>query len=342
MSEDAAGNAVPAGTREAHGTGIEIIDSHQHLWDTRALDYPEFAGNEDLDRPFRAADYHAAATACGVTASICVEAASAGAPGASETNWLLRETSCSQLIAGVVAWAPVEDLGIVPYLARLLAAAGPGQTAGPPVVGIRRGFEAVEPEFLLLPEVVAGVRAVGAAGLPFDLLVTAAQLPTATELVRRCPGTRFVLDHLGAPPRGEAATGRWRAAIARLAESATVACKLSGLAAAPADRGWQPADIADRLQIALALFGSDRVLFGSDWPVSTGAGSGGLASWLAATTSALGRLAAAERAGVLGANARRIYGLGEPPGRQPAPAPPGLAGQSTTTRGRRSDEDRGD
>lgn len=334
MSEHAAGSAVPAGTRETPGAGIEIIDSHQHLWDTRALDYPEFAGNENLYRPFLAADYDAAATACGVTASICVEAASAGAPGASETNWLLREARCSQLIAGVVAWAPVEDLGIASYLARLLATAGPGQAAGPPVVGIRRSFETAKPEFLLSPEVVAGVRAVGAAGLSFDLLVTAAQLPAATELVRQCPATRFVIDHLGAPPRGEAATGRWKAALARLAESATVACKLSGLPAAAADCGWQPADIADRLQIALALFGSDRALFGSDWPVSTAAGSGGLASWLAAVTAALGRLAAAERAGVLGANARRIYGLGEPPRRQPAPAPPGLAGQSTTTRGR--------
>jgi len=331
MNEQPACSAAPTGIWEVSGAGMEIIDSHHHLWDTRALDYPEFAGNEDLDRPFLAADYDAAATACGVTASICVEAASAGAPGASETQWLLRETACSQLIAGVVAWAPVEDLGIAPYLARLLAFAGPGQAAGPPVVGIRRGFETARPEFLLMPEVVAGVRAVGAAGLPFDLLVSAAQMPAAAELVRLCPGTRFVIDHVGAPPRGEAATRRWRVALARLAQCARVACKLSGLPAAAAG-GWQPADIAARLEVALALFGSDRVLFGSDWPVSTSAGSAGLASWLATVTAALGSLAAAERADALGANARRIYGLGEPPGGNRHQRR--LACHGTTTRGR--------
>lgn len=297
---------APRGTapgKVAGNAGMGIVDSHQHLWDPRALDYPEFAADDTLNRPFLAADYDAAAGQCGVLASVSVEAASAGAPGFDETTWLLRESARSSLIAGVITWAPVEDPGIERHLARLLS------LATPPVVGIRRGFEFDDPSLLVAPRVVAGIRAIGDAGLPFDLLINAGQLQAAADLVRRCPDTRFVLDHVGSPPPGVRGAEQWHDDLARLAECERVTCKLSGLPALPAAGGWQLPDLAERIQFALSVFGSERTLFGSDWPVSTGGGGRGLAAWLAVVTSVLDGHAMKDQIAVLGGNACRIYGL---------------------------------
>ncbi len=287
---------------------LTIVDTHQHLWDTRVLSYPEFAGDPGLDRPFLAADYTAAARACGISASIAVEAASAGAPGDDETRWLLAEAGSSQLISGVVAWAPVGEPRLAQYLRGLKARYGPA------IVGIRRGFEADRPAVLGDPAVTAGIRQVGAAGLPFDLLLSASQLPAAARVVDLCPGTRFVLNHLGNPPAGRGALASWQTDLGRLADSGRVACKLSGITVRPYPvAAAARAAITAKLRLAVRLFGADRVMFGSDWPVSTGGGPDGLAGWLAVVQAALVSLTAAELASVLGGTARRVYGLAAAP-----------------------------
>jgi len=284
----------------------ELIDAHHHLWDTRVLDYPEFAGDPDLERPYLAGDYDAAAGACGVTGSIVVEAATAGAPGDDETRWLRREAACSRAVAGVVAWAPLGEPGLAGYLRDLLAA------PGPPVVGIRYGL-ADSPALMAEPDLRAGVQAVGAAGLPFDLLVNADGLAAAAGLVQSCPDTRFVLNHLGNPPAGPGLDD-WRADLARLAACDRVSGKLSGVAAEHAGR---PATAAN-LRFAVEVFGPDRLMFGSDWPVSTLGGSRGLAAWVEAVTGALGSLRHSELTRILAGTARAVYGLTEPSPAWPA------------------------
>ncbi len=284
----------------------ELVDAHHHLWDTRVLDYPEFAGDPDLERPYLAGDYDTAAQACGITGSVVVEAATAGAPGGDETRWLRREAAGSQLVAGVVVWAPLGEPGLAGYLRTLLA------SPGSRVVGVRRGF-ADGPGLLTDPDVVAGVRAVGAAGLPFDLLVNSDGLAAAVGLVRSCPGTRFVLNHLGNRP-GPGRLDDWRADLTRLAACDRVSCKLSGVAAGLAARPGTAAN----LRFAVETFGPDRLMFGSDWPVSTLGGSRGLADWLEAVTAALGSLSRHETTRIFAGTARAVYGLTEPSPAWPA------------------------
>ncbi len=102
-----------------------------------------------------------------------------------------------------------------------------------------------------------------AAGLVYDLLVRAAELPAAIETARRRPALRFVVDHLAKPPLRTGDLTAWAAGVASLAELPNVVCKISGLVT-EADPGTELVPYIER---ALRWFGPERCMFGSDWPV---------------------------------------------------------------------------
>jgi L-fuconolactonase len=146
-----------------------------------------------------------------------------------------------------------------------------------------------------------GLAAVGDAGLAFDLLVRAAELPAAVETARRHPDLQFVLDHVGKPPlRPGGDVAAWSAGVAALAELPNVGCKLSGLRT-EAEPGT---DLSPTLERALDWFGPERCLFGSDWPVCELAGDYG-----AALEVVRDAVPALDRETVLAAAAIRIYRL---------------------------------
>jgi L-fuconolactonase len=144
-------------------------------------------------------------------------------------------------------------------------------------------------------------------GLVFDACVTHAQLPALTDLVARCDAVTFVLDHLGKPDVAGGRLDPWRADLARLAKLPNVACKLSGLATEADPRGWTPADLRPYLDHALACFGPQRCLVGSDWPVATLATT--YDRWFDVVLDCLDDLGFEERRAVLSDNAVRVYGL---------------------------------
>jgi L-fuconolactonase len=279
-----------------------IVDSHHHLWDTAALDYALFQTVPALDRPYRASDYDGEAAPLGVEASICVEAASAGADGRRETEWLLAEVDRSSLVAGVVAWAPLDRPGeLAPYLEWLLG------LGGKPILGVRRSFELEPPEFPRLPELAAGVREAGDRGLVVDLVLYAPSLGATIELVDAGPQTRFVLDHLGKPRIREGVRDPWWAELRELALRPNVVCKLSGLPNEADRERWRVEDLQPYVDHALDCFGADRILYGSDWPVGNLAGGQG--RWLATVQELLAGAGDAALAAIFGGNAQRHYAL---------------------------------
>jgi L-fucono-1,5-lactonase len=278
-----------------------IVDSHHHLWDTAALDYPLFRGVPALERPFRARDYDKEAAALGITASICVEAASAGADGRSETEWLVAEAARSDLVSGLVAWAPLDRPDeLAGHLDRLL------DLDGKPVVGLRRSFEHEDPGFPRRPELAAGARAAGDRGLVVDLVLYSRSLAAAIALVDASPQTRFVLDHLGKPRIRERVREPWATELSELALRPNVACKLSGLPTEADHEGWTVEDLRPYVEHAFECFGVDRLMYGSDWPVAEI--SGGHGPWLAAAKELLAGAGAEAEAAVFAGNARRVYG----------------------------------
>ena len=153
-----------------------------------------------------------------------------------------------------------------------------------------------------------GLSAITEAGLAFDLLVRGRELPAASVVVDRHPDLRFVVDHLAKPPIVAGAIEPWASLLRPLAGRDHVAAKLSGLVT-EADWGrWSDADLAPYIDRALEMFGPDRLMFGSDWPVCL----------LATTYDRVVRARswtrwaicpAPERATILGGTATRVYGL---------------------------------
>lgn len=282
-------------------SGADVVDSHHHLWDTDELAYHLFETIQQLNRPFTAADFEAEAEQFGISQSICVEAASAGADGRHETGWLLRQIEGSARIAALVAWAPLERHDLdqsLDWLASL---------EGKPIVGVRRSFEFEPPDFPQQPAVIEGARLAGARGLVVDLVMFSRSLRASIALVDACPDTQFVLDHLGKPRIRERRREPWERELRELALRPNVVCKLSGLPTEAERESWGTADLRPYVEHALDCFGAERLLFGSDWPVVNLAG--GLGRWFAAVDELLGQLNQPTRSGILAGNARRIYSL---------------------------------
>jgi L-fuconolactonase len=280
-----------------------IVDAHHHLWDTRRLRYPLFDRIPELNRAFVVDDYEAVAAA-EVEASVCIEAASAGAEAVAELSWLREQADRSSVVKAIVAWAPVEGPELPNYLARI------GALEDPRIVGVRRSFEFEPPDFPSRPEVVAGVRRLAASGLSFDLVLFHPSLPSAIDLVRQCPEVSFILDHLGKPPIRSGPLEPWATQLAQLAAFPNVVCKISGMSTEAEREGWTVDDLAPYFDCAVECFGWDRLLFGSDWPVCILAG--GYERWRRAVDQLLTGVSLADRTKFFVSNATRIYRLPTP------------------------------
>jgi L-fuconolactonase len=284
-------------------TNAEVLDAHHHLWDPAVLDYSLFETVQELNWPYTLAQFDDEAERLGIGQSICVEAASAGADGRLETEWLLREIEGSPRVAALVAWAPLEQPDLSPYLDWL------SSLEGKPIVGVRRAFEFEPDDFPKQPALIEGARSAGERGLVVDLVLFARSLPAIIALVEACPGTQFVLDHLGKPAIREGRREPWAAQLQELASWPNVVCKLSGLSTEAERAGWTTADLRPYVEHALESFGPERLLFGTDWPVVNLAG--GARRWVAAVHELLAELDEPTRTAILGGNACRVYGLPE-------------------------------
>lgn len=289
-----------------------MLDAHVHLWDTRAVSYTLFDGDPQLSGRWGPERYFRDAAQAGVDRIIVVEAASAGADGRAEAQWLCSELAADDRIGGVVAWAPLESRDLDQRLDELLA------LDGLPVVGIRRSFEFEEPDFACSTEVVRGVQSVGARGLVVDLVLYASSLGSCIELVRRAPETQFVLDHLGKPAVRERELGPWKIDVAELAAFPNVVAKISGLVT-EAGAGWTAADLAPYVEHALECFGPHRLMFGSDWPIVERAG--GISRWMETVDTLCAGLAPDDRDAIRGGTAARTYLSDDPPTTPHTPEP---------------------
>jgi L-fuconolactonase len=265
------------------------VDAHHHLWDPRVVDQPWLSkpGLERLRRAFTVGDLSLATLANGIDRTVVVQTVASPA----ETRLLLELAEAQPLLAGVVGWVDLTRPDVDEQLAALRDAPG-----GKRLVAVRHGVQAEpDPGWLARPDVRRGLTALAEAGLAFDLLVRAAQLPAALDAVRAVPGLTFVLDHLGQPPADS-----WAADLRALAREPNVCAKISGLTLP---------DPRPAVETALAAFGPGRLMFGSDWPVCLLAAS--YAEVLMTTELLTTALSTTECAAVFGGTAVRAYRLEE-------------------------------
>jgi len=283
-----------------------VVDAHHHFWDPARFDYAWMAGAEtaSLRRPFGPEELEPLLAEAGVDATLLVQALQS----VDETRWLLETAAATPFVAGVVGWVDLTDPTVDETLADLTNSA-----AGRSLVGIRHMVQdEPDPEWLLRPEVTRGLQAVAAAGLVYDLLLKPPQIAAATRLCGRLPEVRFVVDHLAKPPIASGEIAPWAALMEPFREMPHVACKLSGVVTEADPASWTPVELAPFVAVAVELFGEERLLFGSDWPVCTLAA--GYAQVKGALEAALEEVHGAQpstatREAIFGANAVRLYGL---------------------------------
>jgi L-fuconolactonase len=273
------------------------IDTHQHFWRYEPVDYGWIDDRMlALQRDFLPDDVRPAMVEAGYDAAIAVQARQTP----EETTALLDLADRHQWIAGVVGWI---DLQTDDIEARLGSVA-----RSPKLVGVRHIVQdEADDRFLLRPAFCRGVGLLEASGLTYDILVYPKHLSVVADFVSRFPQQRFVLDHLAKPDIRSGAVAKWAEDLRAVAAHPHVMAKLSGLVTEASWSRWTPTDLAPYLDVAFDLFGSERLMVGSDWPVCTLAATYG--STMAVWTDYLAARPAAERAAVLGGNAERFWRL---------------------------------
>jgi L-fuconolactonase len=277
------------------------IDAHCHFWDPARGDYGWLdAGPPALDplrHVFSPSDLAALNQGRKVVA---VQAADSLA----ETQYLLDLAAHHPQIAGVVGWV---DLTLPETVETLTALA-----RNPRLKGIRPMLQDLaEDDWVLTRPDPAVLRAVQELGLRFDALVFVRHLPHLARFTAAWPDLPLVIDHCAKPEMDGPLQPAWREGMAAMAAFPHIHCKISGLMTELPDNLRQPetalAAMRPVVEEVLRLFGPDRLLWGSDWPVLTLAADH--ATWEHLTDRLLEGLTAAERQAILGGNATRFYGL---------------------------------
>lgn len=242
---------------------MRVLDSHLHLWDPEVLTYTWLEG----PMAYRFADLELEYARLGLAEperSVFVQAETIEDDFLTEVDWVAALAPALGIV-GIVAGVRLDrGTDTVAHLEGLLAE--------PLVVGVRHNLQG-EPDGLAVSAAfVTGAREVAARDLSFDVCVRENQLPDIARLAGAIPELRLVLDHLGKPAVGTAASplapsAEWARDLTELARHANAFCKLSGL---PGEAGgdWSAEQLEPFLDVAADAFGVERLMWGSDWPVS--------------------------------------------------------------------------
>ena len=275
------------------------IDAHQHFWQ---LDLPfDYAwlnapAHVPIRRDFLPEHLEPLLRSASVGYSIFVQTQH----NLDENRWALDLADHHPFIAGVVGWVDLAGPDCEGQLLELLE--------HPKFVGVRHVTQdEPDDDFIVRDDVLRGLAVLEKHGVPFDLLFYVKHLRHAATLARRFPSLPLVIDHLAKPRIKEGRTDDWLPHLRAAAACPNVYCKLSGMVTEADWHNWTAADLRPYVQTALDVFGPERCMFGSDWPVCELAGS--YERVYHAQVEALGPISAAERDAIFGGTATRFYRL---------------------------------
>ena len=273
-----------------------VIDSHQHFWKVGHSFGPKFEEGSVLNRDFLPEHIKPLRDGCGVQRTIAVQAVGS----VDETRWLLQLAKKSAYIAGVVGWVDLTSPNVGQTLDELMTDSR--------LRGVRHLVEFEnDPDWLLREDVTTSLQEVSKRGLTYDLLVRPCHLKHVVTLAERVPELRMVVDHLAKPSHDATTIDQWSQDLAAVARVPTIYCKLSGMITEAPAGSWQSADFKPLVETVLELFGDDRIMFGSDWPVCLLAGT--YIDVYQVLVQTLRPIPHERFARIFGSNAQRFYGL---------------------------------
>jgi L-fuconolactonase len=279
-----------------------IVDAHHHLWKVSRGDYHWMTPDmRVLARDYLIEDLQPHLRKSSVVRTVLVQAAQTEA----ETDFLLELAYRSDLIAGVTGWLDLADPSFPKRLARF--------RLHPKFVAVRPMLQDIADDaWILQPVVLRNLRHLAELGFPFEFLTFPRHLPHVLRALGETPGLHAVIDHLSKPPIASGEIEPWASLIRRVADFPNVQCKLSGMVTEADHAHWSPNSLAPYVHHVVDVFGVDRLMFGSDWPVCLLAAEYG--EVVNALRTILGaRLGPQEIEKVFRINAERFYGLEKSP-----------------------------
>lgn len=234
------------------------IDAHHHLWNYDPVEYDWIDDSMAiLKKDFLIKDLEKTLHHNGFSSSIAVQARQS----MEETLWLLTLAEQTNLIKGVVGWIDLKSDTLAQQLDEL--------AKYKKLVGFRHVIQGEnDPAFMQNPDFIRGLQMLADRGYRYDLLVFAHQLPAAAEMLAQIPNLHVVIDHIAKPDiKSRSDFDTWQQNMALLAHNAKCYCKLSGMVTEADWLNWHSDDFHPFMQTVLDLFGQDRIMFGSDWPV---------------------------------------------------------------------------
>lgn len=274
-----------------------IIDSHQHFW---IYETEKHAWIDDdmkvIRKNFLPEDLKTVYQDNGVDGCVAVQADQTLA----ETDFLLDLAEKNDFIKGIVGWVDLRASNIDEVLNQY--------SKFSKLKGFRHVVQGeADHNFMLRPDFLNGITALEKYNFTYDILIFPHQLGAALELVRRFPNQKFVIDHIAKPYIKDGFYDGWASLMKAISEYPNVYCKLSGMTTEADYNNWTPEQIEPYMQLVLEVFGTNRILFGSDWPVCLVAGNYTKTKEL--VTNFIAKLNSEEQTAIMGGNAVQFYNL---------------------------------
>lgn len=238
---------------------MERIDSHQHFWNydpSRQTWMTEEM--EILKKDFGPEQLSILLKACQLHGSIAVQASQTE----TENQFLLDLAERYSNIKGIIGWVDLQSENIFERLSYY--------KTKEKIKGFRHVIhDEADVGFMLRPAFLKGIKALQTFGYTYDILIYYFHLPNTLKLIRSFPDQLFIIDHIAKPKIGEKEIMLWKKLFTPVAAYPNVYCKISGMVTETSWHHWKQEDFTPYLDTIVELFGTERILYGSDWPVCT-------------------------------------------------------------------------
>lgn len=276
---------------------MERIDSHQHFWNYDPARQTWMTGEmEILKKDYGPQDLQILLEACELEGSVAVQASQTE----EENDFLLALAAANSSIAGIVGWTDLQSPSVEERLSYYKTQSK--------IKGFRHVIhDEPDIDFMLRPAFLRGISALSQFGYTYDLLVFDIHLQNTLKLVRMFPNQLFVIDHIAKPKIRDREITVWRNDLAALSALPNVYCKISGMVTEAVWKKWTQDDFVPYMDAVVDLFGTRRIMYGSDWPVCTLSAS--YQETYGIVEQYFSRFSAHEQKDFFGLNARRFYQL---------------------------------
>ena len=273
------------------------IDSHQHFWKFDPL--RDSWINDDMkviQRDFLPRDLLPLLQENGLDGCITVQSDQTE----EENTFQLNNAEQNDFIKGVVGWVDLQAENIEERLEYY--------SQFEKLKGFRHVLQG-EPQrdFMLRPAFLNGISLLNKYDFTYDILIFPDQLSYSTEFVQKFPDQAFILDHIAKPYIKNKKIDQWKKDIGQIAQFKNVHCKVSGIITEADWKSWTTEEIAPYLDVVTESFGTDRLMFGSDWPVCLVAGAYKQVFDLA--KNYFSKFSIAEQENIFGNNALKFYNV---------------------------------